>query len=253
MENQHRPKQRQNWRTNNTDTRTKQSLGIACCRFNGTKPEILLICKRYTYAYNLFVHAKYMSSDNNALIALFNGMTVDEKIDILSLNFMQIWYRIWLNSARSTTYYVSKNKFETTFLPDGGARLRKLICKSSNANKIWEIPKGRKRNKNEPDLQCAIREFGEETGINKKSYKVFHYAKRTYGYSDAGVRYNNTYFIGITKHNIEPRINFGMQDQIDEICDIKWMSIEEIRFIDETGRLEKFIKPIFNFIKKHVK
>lgn len=236
----------------NADIYIKHSKGIACTRINGGRPEILLICKRFTYAYNSFVYAKYNSNDNAALITLFNGMTVDEKLDILSLNFMQIWYRVWLNSPRNTTYYVDKNKFETTFLPDGGARLKKLISRSTSVNKIWEIPKGRKRGPNETDLQCAIREFTEETGVAKKLYKVFPWAKRTYSYLDGGTRYMNTYYIAFTKHNFEPRINFSLQDQIDEICDIKWMNIDEIRFIDDTGRLEKFVRPIFNFVKKHV-
>lgn len=239
--------------TSRYSEKVKHSNGIACCRINKGRPEILLICKRYTYAYNLFVHAKYNSNSAAALIDLFNGMTVDEKLDILSLNFTQIWYRVWLNSAVSSNYYMAKNKFESTFLPDNGVRLRKLIAKSQSAAKIWEIPKGRKKNKNEPEINCAIREFTEETGISKKSYKLYPLAYRTYSYIDAGVRYTNTYYFAFTKYNIEPRINFGLQDQIDEICDIKWMSIEEVRFVDTTGRLEKFIRPIFSFIKKYAK
>jgi 8-oxo-dGTP pyrophosphatase MutT (NUDIX family) len=30
----------------------------------------------------------------------------------------------------------------------------------------WEFPKGRK-NKDESDIECALREFEEETGINR--------------------------------------------------------------------------------------
>jgi 8-oxo-dGTP pyrophosphatase MutT (NUDIX family) len=233
--------------------KVKQSLGIACCRKNNNKLEVLLVCKRYTYSYNLFVHAKYNSNNNVGLIELFNGMTVDEKLDILSLNFVQIWYRVWLNTPRNASYYMSKNKFETTFLPDNGARLKKLISKSVNSAKIWEIPKGRKRSKVESDLNCAIREFGEETNVHKKMYKLFPTAKRTYSFIDGGIRYINTYYIAHTKINIEPRINFGTQEQVDEICDIRWMSIEEIRMCDPTHRLEKFIRPIFNYVKKYIK
>ena len=234
--------------------RDKISLGVACCRFNGKVPEILLVCKRYTYAYNLFTHGKYNSGNNAELITLFNGMTVEEKIDIKSLNFVQIWYRIWLdNTSRSANYFLAKNKFESTFVIDGGVRLKKLLAKSTHANKIWEIPKGRKSNKTEPDIHCAIREFYEETGILKKNYKLFPSAKKVYSYVDDGTRYTNIYYLAFTKYNIEPRIDFGMQDQLDEICDIRWMDISAVRFIDDTGRLEKFIKPIFNFMKKHAK
>jgi 8-oxo-dGTP pyrophosphatase MutT (NUDIX family) len=238
---------------NHNDIRHKISLGIACCRLNAkSQPEILVVCKRYTYAYNIFAHSKYNSSNSAALIELFNCMTVDEKLIILSMRFDRIWDHVWLNAPKPPNYYLSKNKFESTFLLDNGARLRKLIAKSNNANKLWEIPKGRKKNRMEPDINCAVREFFEETGISKKSYKLFE-AKRSYSYIDAGTRYTNIYYIAFTKHNIEPRINFGIQEQVDEISDIKWMTLEEIRFIDETGRLEKFIKPIFNFIKKRTK
>lgn len=234
--------------------RDRVSLGIACCRFNGNIPEMLLICKRYTYSYNLFTHGKYNSSNNAEIINLFSGMTIDEKLDVLSNNFTQIWYRIWLNSAqRSATYFLAKNKFESTFAVDGGVRLKKLMLKASHSNKIWELPKGRKKNKAEPDIHCAVREFYEETGISKKNYKLFPYATRTYSYVDANTRYTNTYYLAFTKLNIEPKINLLLQDQVDEVSDIRWMSLEDIRHIDETKRLEKFIRPIFNFMKKNVK
>lgn len=234
-------------------TKDKISYGVACCRLNGDKPEILLICKRYTYAYNLFVHGKYNSGNANEIISLFNGMTVDEKLDILSLNFAQIWYRIWLNSVTKTqNYFMAKNKFESTFAVDAGEKLKKLIAKShTNADRIWEIPKGRKKYKTESDIHTAVREFYEETGVPKKSYKLFN-ATRTYSYIDDNVRYTNIYYIAFTKHVALPRVNFDMQDQVDEISDIRWMDIEAIRFVDPSKRLENFVKPVFNYIKKNI-
>jgi 8-oxo-dGTP pyrophosphatase MutT (NUDIX family) len=238
----------------NRSNRDKISLGIACCRFNGNKQEILLVCKRYTYAFNTFAHGKYNSNSNADLISLFNGMTIDEKLDILSLNFTQIWYRLWLNSSRNNiSYFAAKNKFESTFVADGGSRLKKLIAKSSNSHKVWEIPKGRKKNKSESDIHCAIREFCEETNLQKKNYKIFPWAQRTYSFIDAGVNYINTYYLAFTKHNVEPRVNFGTHEQVNEISDIRWMSIEDIRHIDVSSRLENFVRPIFNFMKKHMK
>lgn len=237
-----------------TAGRDRKSLGVACCRFNDNRPEILLVCKRYTYAYNMFVHGKYNSSDSSALITLFSGMTIDEKHDLLSLNFMQIWYRIWLNSSQKTAnYFIAKNKYESTFVVDNGVRLRRLISKATHSNKVWEIPKGRKKNKIEADIHCAVREFQEETGLSKKTYKIFPDATRSYSYIDGGTRYTNVYFLAFAKHNIEPRIDFSLQDQVEEVSDIRWMDIEDIRRVDETKRLEKFVRPIFNFMKKHAK
>jgi 8-oxo-dGTP pyrophosphatase MutT (NUDIX family) len=233
----------------------KTSLGIACCRINGNKPEILLVCKRYTYAYNIFVHGRYASGNNAEIIGLFNNMTIEEKTDILSLNFAQIWYRIWLNNTqRNANYFISKNKFESTFSVDNGARLKKLISRSSiSIGKIWEIPKGKKKNKNEADIHCAIREFAEETNIHKKHYKIFPMATRSYTYVDEGCRYTNIYYLAFMRQHIVPRINFDNQSQLDEISDLRFADIETIRLLDSTGRLEKFVKPIFNYIKKKAK
>lgn len=238
----------------NKSKKDKRSVGIACCRFNGSNPEILMVCKRYTYMYYIFAHSKYNSHSDDELIKMMNGMTIDEKYDLLSLNFMQIWYRIYLNKPhKSSSYVLAKNKFESTFVIDGGVRLTKLLAKSTSAAKIWEIPKGRKKNKNEPDIHCAIREFKEETGVSKKMYKVFPRATRTYSYVDAGVKYTNTYYFAYAKCVIEPKINFSSKEQIEEIADIKWMNMENIRLIDTDHRLEKFVKPIFNFMRKHAR
>jgi 8-oxo-dGTP pyrophosphatase MutT (NUDIX family) len=238
----------------NLGLRSRKSIGIACCRINNRRPEILLVCKRYTYAFNEFIHGKYNSSDSAALIALLSGMTVEEKQDILSLNFVQLWYRVWLNGAqRTANYFVAKNKFESTFVVDSGARLRRLVARSGNSNRIWEIPKGRKKNKSEANIHCAVREFYEETGIPKKNYKIFPEVTRSYSYIDSGTRYTNIYYVALAKYNIEPRINFMLQDQVEEICDIRWMNIDEIRFIDTTGRLGTFVRPVFNFVKKYAK
>jgi 8-oxo-dGTP pyrophosphatase MutT (NUDIX family) len=116
---------------------------------------------------------------------------------------------------------------------------------------VWEIPKGHKKNKNEPDIHCAVREFYEETRIPKKKYKIFPNT-RTYSYIDDNIRYTNIYYIAYTKYNFDPYIRFNCQDQIDEICDIRWMNMENVRRVDEYHRLETFIRPIFNFVKNHI-
>lgn len=227
---------------------TRRSLGIACCRFNQKgQPEILLVCKRYTYAYNLFVHSKYRSNDVAALMNLFNGMTIDEKLDILSLNFAQIWYRIWFDGNVGQTYFLSKSKFEYAFLLDKGAKLRKLITQSNNAQRIWEIPKGGK-NRNEPDLRCAMREFGEETGLERKSYNIEPHFCRSLEYVDAGTRYINTYYGAISTSTSVPRVNYDTA--IGEICDIKWMTIEQLRYVDSAGHIEKIARPLFNYMRR---
>jgi hypothetical protein len=86
----------------------------------------------------MFGHGKYNPGCTSSMIALFSAMTSDEKHDIMSLNFRQIWYRIWFNHAtNSPTYFAAKVKYETNFVTDGGTRLRSLLCKSSNSDPVW--------------------------------------------------------------------------------------------------------------------
>ena len=164
----------------------RHSIGIACIRVIDHIPQILLINKRYTYAYSEFVHGRY-PYDKNYVMELFNRMTNAEKILILSLNFELIWYHIWLNAPKITNYIQAKNRFETSYLQDGGSKLRYIIARSKSINTLWQIPKGRKRSKNETDLCCAVREFKEETGIEKieiipgfKEY-IKYFFRKNYG------------------------------------------------------------------------
>lgn len=61
----------------------------------------------------------------------------------------------------------------------------------------WEIPKGKRQNK-ETDLQCAVREFCEETGLGPENIRIF---KNVVPLEEVytginGVEYKHIYFIG---------------------------------------------------------
>ena len=226
------------------------SYGIACCRIKNNKPEILLVCKRNTYAYRSFVFGDYVFKSDAVLIKLFSKMTLDEKIDILSFNFSQMWYRTWLNQQLTSNYYTCRAKFMHAFAKDDGKRLKNLISKSVNAHPIWEIPKGRKDSYRECDINCAIREFYEETGIDNSKYKVYPNKQNIMSYNDEGKRYTNIYYTAIIEKNINVGVNNALKEQLREIVDCRWMNIDAIRFVDQNRRIENFVKHIFNFVKQ---
>jgi ADP-ribose pyrophosphatase YjhB (NUDIX family) len=230
------------------------SVGVACTRFTPTGMEILLVKKRYTYAFNKFVNGRYRSDDRAALIAMFDEMTADEKLDILSLNFTQIWYRIWLNNPQKTSsFYIAKSKFENTFMTDGGVKLRHLMSRSYKfGTLVWEIPKGRKKSKNESDIQCGLREFTEETNVIKKQIKLMP-DNTQYSYISDGTRYTFIYYYAIAKTRIDPYVSLTNKVQVGEIIEIKWMNLLAIRQIDGEGRLYQCAKKIFKFMKRHAK
>lgn len=230
----------------------KVSHGVACCRLYGNRPQILMIQKRYTYAFSAFVHGVYECGSDRSIIQLLNCMTVDEKIILQTLNYAQIWAYVWLTppSPDSQKYRHLKTKFDSAFARSNGMRLIDLIARSTHGSRVWEIPKGRPR-KNESDIHCAVREFYEETGIEKSQYFIFPNATRTHSFIDENVHYVQKYYIAVTHRQMQPRIRLDARMQIEEVADIRWLSIEEIRVIDTSGRLERLVRPVFNYVKKH--
>lgn len=229
----------------------KYSVGIACCRIVDSTAQILLVNKRVSYAYYDFVRGKYRS-DADSLIRLLSNMTVDEKVCILGFDFVAIWHRIWMDLIpKNVNFFTLKAKFETNFIRDGGKRLKNLIAQSKSIRTIWEIPKGRKEH-NESELNCAIREFEEETGINKKKYSLLLPGHRYQTIIDNGVKYVSKYYIAKAGQYVEPTIKI-LNGQVGEILDARWMNINEVRVIDQTKRLENVIKPILKYVKNNTK
>lgn len=231
--------------------KSKTSFGIACCRYYNGKYELLMVCKRFTHAYNTFVHGRYDSQNTDEIIGLLDGMTVDEKHDLNTLDFNHMWYRVWMDKL-ANGYYVAKNKFEDTFMTDDGRRLRRLIRCSRNADRLWELPKGRRKT-NEPDIQCAVREFYEETNIPKDHYRILPHAKRTHVHVDDGVSYTSVYFYAVATVDIDPRVSFANSEQVAEVSEIRWVSMDELQFVDRSGRLRTLVAPIFNYMRANAR
>ena len=272
---------------------TRKSSGIACCRFNTrtNRLEILLIKKRYTYNFVSFVFGQYNKCDEKRLKFLFNGMTSQEKNDILSLKFDMLWYKIWLefpdssvdthkkfdvstvsairdtwemlhqyNSNGSGVYNIDninklefytkkKNKFNSTFTSDNGKRLKSLICNTKNSELIWEIPKGR-RNNTETVIECATREFKEETCIDLDMYNImFNVRPVVESYISANIKYIHTYHLAYTTKMFEPVDIFIHSNHASEIDAIRWVNLNEIKFINHSGRIYKLVQRIFRIFK----
>jgi 8-oxo-dGTP pyrophosphatase MutT (NUDIX family) len=118
--------------------------------------------------------------------------------------------------------------FHDRFLLDNGARLRKLLRRSRIcADRVWEIPKGHRRNIDECGMDCAIREFYEETGIPRSAY---HITRGTHeiDFVEEGVHYHITYYVAITMRDARQRLDVSSTVQIGEVCNMRWVSASEM-------------------------
>lgn len=248
-------------------TTTKTSAGVLLCRVNPhtNRPEVILVHKRYTYAFSEFVYGRYSRQNQKNLMALFEQMTAGELLDIWSLNFEQMWYRIWLTGPRRELFTKKHTKFYTSFIRDDGGRALQQMLRQVQDRGVpfWEIPKGRPNGK-EGDLVCAMREFTEETGVEKKDYRLLPGVKRRVTFVHMGVRYVHVYYVAVASSRLYSEARTGWRrpvvpgrgvlstaDFMGEVDEVRWMDIEHVRFVDDgSGHLEAIIAPAFRLVKR---
>jgi len=130
------------------------------------KREYLMVRRKETLGFIDFLRGKY-SVNNTAYIAnMVKQMTADEKQLLLTWEFNDLWKRTWQQNPckMSGEDATSRDKFNT--LKETGT-LASLVNNPENPVWLepeWGFPKGR-REAGETDLECAIREFTEETGL----------------------------------------------------------------------------------------
>lgn len=252
----------------------KKSYGLICYRFNVAKRqyEVIMIKKSVSYYFCDFVMGKYNVHDVEKLKTLLNNMTYVEKMDLMTLNFDLLWYRIYKyvpngennrndQNNDNTIFYLKKKKiFNSNFVADKGKRLFDLIKNSRNVEEAWELPKGRP-NKNEYTLDTAIREFKEETNIKDHQIKInWHLNPFIESFKDLDVLYKNTYYFAEYCGNDDINdVKFFQNDSFNEVSFIKWMSktrlmhteLEPISAKRLVKMFDKIIKKIKNYKRKN--
>ena len=91
----------------------------------------------------------------------------------------------------------------------------------------WEFPKGRRNNK-EKDLECALREFEEETGISKNKISVIEnimpFEEIFIGTNHKS--YKHKYFLAYMEEEKEEMVDLEHY-QITEVSTIEWKTIDK--------------------------
>jgi len=138
-----------------------------------------MIRRKDTLGHIDFMRGKYSIYNRHYILKMLNQMTVEEKERMKSGDFDFLWATLWGGNAISTQYKneetISREKYLA--LRDGvetsGDTYTLIdLINESDADEgnlwteaEWGFPKGR-RNHQEKDFECAIREFQEETGYS---------------------------------------------------------------------------------------
>lgn len=210
--------------------------------------QYLLVQRKHTLGYIEFIRGKYFISDLFSIMILFKQMVQEEINSIQNSNFDQHWNSLWIHDYSSiyiyrNEYINSKKKY--TFLKENvnsKINLRYIInnIKPRFSFKEWGIPKGR-RNTNETEVNCAIREFEEETSYNSSEFELFsdmiNYTEIFNGTN--GIKYQHIYFVSNCLTNRNPLLTINGEFQSNEIGDIKWTSYKEAMLLIRPYHTEK--------------
>lgn len=245
------------------------SYGLICTKFVNNKINYLMIQRKDTLCYTEFIRGKYNIENISYISGMFSRMTKDEQNNIRQKNFDYLWSKLWLCNNRSNADYASsKRKFEqlkigfTMKTLEGEYKIINLqemlpTNKEHLKEREWEFPKGR-RKLNEEDLNCAVREFKEETGIDEKDIEVIHHVKpyESIYQGTNKLRYKSVFFLSKYTSNVDNVcVNKNNITQIKEVKDVRWFSTECVLNKLKVGPIEKIelFTRINVFLLKHLK
>jgi hypothetical protein len=175
-------------------------------------------------------------------------MTIKEQKQILEYPFDSLWTLLWGQGkdCHSMEYELSKEKF--------GIINKKEIVEQAVSNYTepeWGFPKGR-RMKGESDIDCAVREFNEETNIPSDAYTVCKDLKFVETFSGTnGVKYMHIYYIAklVSSGSINLSQKFTPMQQ-KEISAISWKTLAESNTITRPHYIER--KQLIHTIEKTI-
>lgn len=225
----------------------KLSYGTICYRTINETIEYLLVKRKYSYAFTDFLFGKYKLSDIEYLITLFSRMAPQEKLNILTLTFNELWILVWSNYQQIYEFNYNQGKIRFEILQRGyifddrSYNFIELIKLSSDKYLTceWGFPKGKKNSKDESDEHCAIREFMEETGV-KSGFKINRQMQKIY---EAHTGINKIYYKTFLYFlEFSGSIDTSLVDKA-EISDLRWFTRNEI-----SNRIRDYQHSIFKAI-----
>jgi len=209
------------------------SYGIIVCRPSVKGLQFLMIRRKDSFGYIDFIRGKYSPYNMYQIQNIINEMSLVEKERIISDSFDDLWNNMWqetLNAQYKVEYQSSLKKLmlirNGIVINDEVITLKNIIDKSNTSwnETEWEFPKGR-RNHKEKDLECALREFEEETGISSDKIvivdNVLPFEEIFIGTNHKS--YKNKYFLAYMNENYNLLNNF----QVSEVSKLEWKTIDE--------------------------
>ena len=217
------------------------SYGIIVYRTSqsGSDTEFLMIRRKDSFGYIDFMRGKYNIHNVEKIQQLVDEMSIAEKGKILTTPFPLLWQQLWGDKNARADEMSSMRKFDSFIRGDDGVSLLELIqnSKTNWEDTEWEFPKGR-RNSYEKDLECALREFEEETGYRREDIEMIEnispYEEIFIGSNNKS--YKHKYFLAKMQN---PKYDIIPKHQPSEVSKTDWKTLDNCLKSIRTYSLEK--------------
>ena len=221
------------------------SFGLICYKVENGEIKYLMIQRKDSLSFMEFIRGKYDIQDIIYIKKLISAMTNNEKNMLLKKQFDEIWNYVWcqITSIKHTKEYIeSKQKFDNLIINNVIQTLIKSSIETiNNIEQEWGFPKGRRKLR-EDDIECAIREFCEETRLNPDDIKIYNdilpFEEIFYGTNN--ILYKHSYYI--SKFNKADSILFvdpKCIEQIREVRALEWFKYNEVISHIRTYNIER--------------
>lgn len=188
----------------------------------------LLAQRRDTIEYTDFLRGRYSQANLNTYFGL---MTHDERDRISKYTFAELWDDLWVNHD-SRFYRDACPKASLKF--EAQKELVSELLKHTITTKSepgWGFPKG-KKNHFETEVQCAMREFKEETRMQIDYLNLLNMAPSTEIFKGSnGKTYSTVYYIAQANNRIPicKFETFGIRKETisEEISNLAWCTMKE--------------------------
>jgi ADP-ribose pyrophosphatase YjhB (NUDIX family) len=188
--------------------------------------QFMLVKRRHSLNYIEFIRGKYDIYDTSKLNNMFSLMSREEVDDIKNKDFNTLWNNLWMKNAHKKKYLAELNLSRDKFnqLKNNGF-FNNMISEYKMTE--WEIPKGRK-NSNEKNIECAIREFKEETNINEIDHIILNCLDPIHDNFTGtnGLNYRHIFYTSLLCNN-DINININ-NNEIDMAKWCKWSELNDI-------------------------
>jgi len=226
------------------------SIGIIVYRNNielDGEIEYLMICRKDTLGFIDFMRGKYSVYNKEYIMNMVKQMTIDERKRLLTDDFNELWKNIWGNKEISNQYkmeeIVSREKFNSlrlgivnkTDFYNLSSIVETCVNDETWSEPEWGFPKGR-RNFQEKDIECALREFQEETGFSKIKFieNLLPYEEIFTGSNYKS--YKHKYFIAYMQY--EDTLSMGNFEK-SEVSNMCWKNYNDCVELIRPYNLEK--------------